>query len=110
MTDTDPILREEVQAVMLRVVLGEEGIRRITAKTWQDVYAGNVEYETSDGWRLVFFNDCNDLDYLDSCTAPDGRTADFDDWVPGEGDYPRTSMNPIDRQDLWPLAEILEVT
>lgn len=37
-------------------------------------YCGNVEYQTSNGWTLVVFNDCDSWDYLDSAVSPDGRT------------------------------------
>jgi hypothetical protein len=59
----------EVGAITLRAV----------GETAEEVYAGNVTYRTvPDGWTLVVFNDCNSWDYLDSVTAPDGRTLDFD--------------------------------
>lgn len=55
---------------------------------WQS--EGNIEFVFR-GWRATFFNDCGDLDYLDSVTAPDGRTANFEDWVSGEN-----INNPVD--------------
>jgi hypothetical protein len=45
----------------------------------QHVYAGNVSYLASNGWRIVIFNDCNTWDYIDAVRAPDGRSLDFDD-------------------------------
>ena len=33
-----------------------------------------------DGYKLIIFNDCNQVDYVDYAIAPDGREADFDDW------------------------------
>jgi DNA-directed RNA polymerase subunit RPC12/RpoP len=44
----------------------------------QDIYAGNVSYMASNGWRVTVFNDCNEWDYIDSVAAPDGRSLDFD--------------------------------
>ena len=33
----------------------------------------------------MIFNDCNQVDYVDSALAPDGRRGDFDDrWNVGE--------------------------
>lgn len=32
----------------------------------QDVFAGDVPYEASNGWKITVFNDCNEWDYLDS--------------------------------------------
>jgi len=44
----------------------------------QDVYAGNISYLASNGWRIVVFNDANEWDYIDSITTSDGRTFDYD--------------------------------
>ena len=44
----------------------------------QDVYAGNVTYIASNGWRIVIFNDANERDYIDSITTSDGRIFDLD--------------------------------
>src|SRR5262252_4731045 len=45
----------------------------------QDIYAGNVPYTASNGWRITIFNDCNEWDYLDHVIAPDGRSLSFDE-------------------------------
>ena len=45
----------------------------------QDIYAGNVPYTASNGWRITIFNDCNEWDYVDRVIAPDGRSLRFDD-------------------------------
>lgn len=39
----------------------------------QEVYAGNVSYLASNGWRIVIFNDANEWDYIGSITTSDGR-------------------------------------
>jgi len=44
----------------------------------QDVYAGNVGYVASNGWRIRIFNDCNEWDYIDHIETADGRSVDFD--------------------------------
>lgn len=46
---------------------------------WWEVFAGNVRYTTSNGWTIIVFNDCNDWDYVDTLTAPDGRSAEYED-------------------------------
>jgi len=53
----------------------------------QKIYAGNVVYDASNGWRLTVFNDCNAWDYLDSVVLPDGTEVDF--WKHGSdtGDW-----------------------
>lgn len=43
----------------------------------QDIYAGNISYNASNGWRVVVFNDANEWDYIDSITTCDGRTFDY---------------------------------
>ncbi len=47
----------------------------------QMIYAGNVEYEASNGWTIVVFNDCNEWDYIDTIEAADGRRAEG--WADG---------------------------
>jgi hypothetical protein len=46
---------------------------------WKEVYAGNVTFRVGD-YKVVIFNDSNELDYVDSATAPDGRAGEFDAW------------------------------
>lgn len=45
----------------------------------QDIYAGDVPYTASNGWRITIFNDCNEWDYVDRVIAADGRLLRFDD-------------------------------
>lgn len=54
--------------------------------TWNWVYAGNVKFEIA-GYRVVIFNDCDQLDYVDSVVTPDDRTGDFEDWY-NQGEEP----------------------
>ncbi|KKW12771.1 MAG: hypothetical protein UY48_C0009G0004 [Candidatus Gottesmanbacteria bacterium GW2011_GWB1_49_7] len=45
----------------------ETGYITLTSDTEpQFVFAGNVEYKASNGWRVIIFNDCNEWDYVDS--------------------------------------------
>jgi hypothetical protein len=55
----------------------------------QHVYAGNVEYTASNGWRIVVFNDANEWDYIDEIITADGRRMDFDhlEALPGLREY-----------------------
>lgn len=85
----DAIERDEV---MLTVVGGVAP---------QDVYAGSVDYLISNGGRLSIFNDCNEWDYIERVTLPDGRVfhydsiADHGDEVEDDaevGDPPRPSV------------------
>ena len=44
----------------------------------QEVYAGNVNYIASNGWRIVIYNDANEWDYIDLITTSDGRIFKLD--------------------------------
>lgn len=44
----------------------------------QDIYAGNVTYTATNGWRITIFNDCNEWDYVDKAITADGRSVNFD--------------------------------
>ena len=44
----------------------------IEGGSWEQVYAGNVVWVTSNGWRIMVFNDCDDWDYIDSFMPPEG--------------------------------------
>jgi hypothetical protein len=59
----------------------------------QDVYAGNVSYSASNGWRITIFNDCNEWDYVDRVQTADGRSLDFDsiESMPQAGAYDPTA-------------------
>ena len=99
------ITRTEAADVLRRIARGQIDISAV-GRSWNEVYAGNVEFMTCDGWNLVVFNDCDDFDYLDSITAPDGRTGCFDDWWPdGEDGYcPYDTLDQADRHNLEHLC------
>lgn len=96
---------EEAHELVLAIEAGRVGVRA-TGDEPQDVYAGDVEYETSNGWRVVVFNDCNEWDYFDAFTAPDGRTIGFDqiwDW-----DGSLRAYTPTDAWALWGIPGYLQ--
>jgi len=70
----------------------ESGVIRLVAELDpQDVYAGDVVYRASNGWRLTVFNDANEFDYVDEVRTIDGRVTDYDfidgtsaDWSPDD--------------------------
>jgi len=73
-------LREEAAQILKSAVRGEVLVELEDARlTWAGVFAGDCAFLIG-GWRFVFFNDCLDLDYVDSVQAPDGRSAGCDDW------------------------------
>ena len=69
---------QEIAELFRRALRGEVKIFTVGA-SWTDIHASNVEVRI-DGYKLVIFNDCNQVDYVDHAIAPDGREADFDDW------------------------------
>ena len=69
---------EEVAELFRRVIRRELKMVCIGA-SWKDIYAGNVRVRIG-GYDQVIFNDCDELDYVDRVTAPDGREGDFDEW------------------------------
>lgn len=70
----------EVAEQFRRAIRGEVEVELADPEySWDDAYAGNVEFLIGD-WRVWFFNDCDELDYCDNATAPDGRAGEFDEW------------------------------
>jgi hypothetical protein len=55
----------------------------------------------ADSYRLVFFNDCAELDYVARVTAPDGRVGTYDDWF-------AQSEEPFDLLRNWEKALLEE--
>ena len=45
--------------------------------SWDEVHAGDVTF-WCDQWKITIFNDCDDIDYTDSFTTPEGRTYSYD--------------------------------
>lgn len=62
---------------MLSIERGEVSLK--AKEPWSEVYAGNVEYEASNGWKLAIFNDCDEWDYIDQITTADGRQINYDE-------------------------------
>ena len=72
-------------------------------ESWKSVYAGDVRFRIGD-YLVTIFNDCNELDYIDSATAPDGREGDFDAWWNSETE-PLTLLTAQEYQQLENLLE-----
>jgi hypothetical protein len=90
MTQNSTIVQaDEVADLLCDVVHGRRTIRLADAQNPWSAW-GDIGFIV-DGWRIVFYNDCDSLDYVDSVTAPDGRVAEFDSWVTGNA-----QNNPID--------------
>lgn len=67
---------QEVYQVLRDVSMASRSMRRITKSAWNEIYCGLMAVEIA-GWIVTLFVDCGDLDYCDSCLAPDGRRYDF---------------------------------
>lgn len=85
------IAAAELAGVLRAAIEGRAALSLVGRESWGEVYCGNVEFQV-DGWRVTFFNDCGELDYVDSVTAPDGRAAEYGDWFDSGG----TGADPID--------------
>lgn len=49
-------------------------------QSWNEVWAGNCGVYVGE-WYMVFFNDCNCLDYCQKAVRQDGKTGEFNDWT-----------------------------
>jgi hypothetical protein len=74
----DHVTGPEVAELLRKVMRREVKIVAVD-RSWKEVYAGEVRFRAG-GYEIVIFNDCNELDYVDSVNAPDGRVGNFDDW------------------------------
>lgn len=74
-----PVSTEEELLEFLKAI--EEGTIALQPEECipQDIYAGDVPYTASNGWRITIFNDCNEWDYVDRVIAADGRSLRFDE-------------------------------
>lgn len=72
-------IAEEVLAVLHAIEAGKIALKPIRCP--QSLKGSNVQYDASNGWRLVVFNDSNKWDYLDSVILPNGDEYDF--WAQG---------------------------
>jgi hypothetical protein len=78
------ISMKEAADILRKAISGELPLVSVAGKgKWQEGYCGNFEFTIGD-WTFIFFNDCDELDYVDKVTAPDGRIAEFDDWCTDE--------------------------
>lgn len=58
-----------------------------------DDWCGDVEFAAKDGWKVVFFYDCGELDYIDHFITPNGEKLEV--WADGgyQGDQWPPVMN-----------------
>lgn len=93
---------EEIAELFRKTIRREVKIAAV-GKSWKDVYAGEVRFRIA-GYELVIFNDCNELDYVDSAVAPDGRRGDFDGWWESHTE-PVSLLNDHERRRMEDFLE-----
>lgn len=98
------IAAAEVVEILRQSLNGDVAVKLVGDIHWRDVSSGNVEFTFGD-WRITFFNDAGELDYVDHAIAPDGRRASFDDWA-GPTGYGR---DPIDLLSTWEQCELSDL-
>jgi len=72
-----PLTASDVCQLLRDITLNRRVMKRACAQSWDEIYAGLFHIEV-EGWHLVFFNDCCELDYCDECISPDGRRWSFE--------------------------------
>ena len=104
MTDSpaNDVTGREIAELFRKAIRREVKIAAV-GESWNQVYAGDVRFRIGD-FTVVIFNDCNELDYVDSAFAADGREGDFDTWWNTEMD-PLKLLTPLEFQQLENLLE-----
>ena len=72
-----PLTAQAVIQVLRDITLKRRTMKRACAQSWDEIFAGLFHIEV-EGWHLVFFNDCGELDYCDECISSDGRRWSFE--------------------------------
>ncbi|POM15763.1 Uncharacterised protein [Burkholderia cepacia] len=101
------IAANEVVSVLLKAIVGLVEVSLLSEKSWRETWAGNVEYEIG-LWRVTFFCDAGELDYVDSAIAPDGRTVEYEEWFDpkdGSGADPIELLSDEGRRSLLSILE-----
>ncbi len=71
---------QDIVAICEAVDAGELSEELEGGETWDHAYSGNMTFRFDNDIRLLVFNDCGQLDYIDSYIAPDGTRTDVKDW------------------------------
>lgn len=94
----NPLTARETYQILRDIALGVRSMRRIDKHSWAEIYCGLMTVET-DGWVVTFYNDCNTLDYCDSCYNPEGRAYTFDS-------SKRFGTDPVELLSTWERSEL----
>jgi hypothetical protein len=92
----------EIVSVLRDAIAGKLPVKPV-GPTWNEVYAGDVQFWFGD-WKIEIFNDCDSFDYINSVEAPDGRRAVFEDWW-GDREIPICPENQLTGDEIERLVE-----
>lgn len=81
---------DTVAAVLRSAIAGETPVSLLGNRTWEEAYCGDMVFKMG-AWHVVIFNDCMEVDYIESISGPDGD-GEFDDWYQKDGGI----SNPLD--------------
>ena len=100
------ISREEVAEQLRKAVRGELTVALAEPQygAWNE-RGGDVAF-TFGVWTIWFFNDCDEMDYVDSARAPGGRVGAFADWTTSEGGW-ENPLDMLDADEQHALEELL---
>jgi hypothetical protein len=84
--------------VLRDIALGVRTMRRLGEKSRNEIYCGLMTVGV-DGWVIKFYNDCDTLDYCDSCYNPDGRAYIFDS-------FQHFSTDPVEHLSIWEHCQL----
>lgn len=93
-----PLTAREAYQVLRDIALGTRTMRRLGTQSWVEIYCGQMTVETDD-WVITLYNDCDTLDYCDSCYNPDGRAYIFDSMQ-------QYGTDPIELLSTWEHAQL----
>lgn len=100
-----PLTAQDVCQVLRDIILERRTMKRACAQSWDEVFAGLFHID-AEGWHLVFFNDCCELDYCDECISPEGRRWSFES-VAHDGFDPIFLLSPQEQASLEQLLQQL---
>ena len=88
----------EAYQILRDIAQGVRTMRRIGQQSWAEICCGLMTVE-ADGWVFTFYNDCDTLDYCNSCYAPDGRAYIFDS-------SQLYGTDPVELMSTWELQKL----
>ncbi|WP_165869889.1 hypothetical protein [Pseudomonas sp. LS-2] len=93
-----PLTSREAYQVLRDIALGVRTMRRLGDYSWTEIYCGLMTVEV-DGWVITLYNDCDTLDYCDSCFGPEGRAYTFDS-------SQHFGTDPVELLSTWEHAQL----